>query len=106
MEEKLEELRDNLIFMFAYQEKIKYYDRLIKNEGNDKYIMSLVEHISKKQKVEVFRVSKILEPRIRKRINLLDQGDTVVHTCKTYRAVYAYLSDVMTFCETTGAIVR
>lgn len=89
--------------LFAYKKKVEYYDHLAKNEGDDKYIMSFVHHYNnhKKDKVEVFRTSKIKEPELKERIFALDQGYPIVHSCGNSEVIYSYLSEVKALSDKT-----
>ena len=97
--DKINELMLNMDLLFAYLEKVDYYDQLTKNEGTDKYIMSVATHNNNKKEVEVCRVSKIKETGLKKRIYLLDQGNPVVYSCNDYKIIYSYLSEVKVFYE-------
>lgn len=106
MEEKIMNLMVSMDLMFAYLARYDYYDQLLKNEGNDKYIISIVYSGKKEENVDVFRVSKIKEPGLRERTYLLDQGYPLVYTCDNCEHVYTYLSEVKEFSETVGDSVR
>ena len=106
MEEKFFNLLVSMELMFAYSGRYKYYDQLLKNEGNDKYIISMVFSGEKKDNVAVFRVSEINDPELKERIYLLDQGYPLVNTCDNGSYVYSYLSEVKEFSESVGDSVR
>jgi hypothetical protein len=106
MEEKNFNLLVSMELMFAYSGRYKYYDQLLKNEGSDKYIISMVFSGEKKDKVDVFRVSEINDPELKDRMFLLDQGYPLVHTCNNGSYVYSYLSEVKEFSESVGDSVR
>jgi hypothetical protein len=106
MEEKVMNLLLSMELMFAYTERYNYYDQLLKNEGNDKYIISIVFSGEKKNKADVFRVSEIKDPELKERMYLLDQGYPLVNTCDKGSYVYSYLSEVKEFSESVGDSVR
>ena len=106
MEEKIMNLKVSMDLMFAYLERYSYYDQLLKNEGNDKYIISIVYSGNKEENVDVFRVSKIKDPGLRERTYLLDQGYPLVYTCDNSEYVYSYLSEVKEFSESVEDSVR
>jgi hypothetical protein len=106
MEEKIINLKVSMDLMFAYLERYNYYDQLLKNEGNDKYIISIVYSGKKDKNVEVFRVSKIKDPGLRERTHFMDEGYPLVNTCDNGAYVYFYLSEVKEFTESVGGSVR
>ena len=106
MEEKVFNLLVSMELMFAYSGRYKYYDQLLKNEGNDKYVISIVFSGKKKNNVDVFRVSEINDPELKERMYLLDQGYPLVNTCDNFSYVYSYLSEVKEFSETVGDSVK
>jgi hypothetical protein len=110
MEEKIINLTVSLGLMLAYLEKESYYDLLLKNEGNDKYIISVVNLMTKYEIVDVFRVSEIKDPELRSRTPLLDDGYPLIHTCDYGEYVFSYLSEVKvlseTVMETVGEIFK
>ncbi len=106
MEEKIFNLLVSMELMFAYSGRYKYYDQLLKNEGNDKYIISMVFSGEKKDNVAVFRVSEINDPELKERMFLLDQGYPLVNTRDNVSYVYTYLSEVKEFSESVGDSVR
>jgi hypothetical protein len=100
MEEKIINLTVSLGLMLAYLEKEIYYDKLLKNEGNDKYIISIVNIMTEEEIVDVFRVSEIKDPELRSRTPLLDDGYPLIHTCDDGEHVFSYLSEVKLLSET------
>ncbi len=106
MEEKFFNLLVSMELMFAYLGRYKYYDQLLKNEGNDKYVISIVLSGKKKNNVDVFRVSEIKDPELKERMFLLDQGYPLVNTRENVSYVYTYLSEVKEFSESVGDSVR
>jgi len=106
MEEKIMNLLVSMELMFAYSERYNYYDQLLKNEGNDKYIISIVFSGEKKNNADVFRVSEIKDPGLKERTYLLDQGYPLVNTWENGATVYSYLSEVKEFSESVGDSVR
>jgi len=94
MKEEISNSKVSMDLMFAYLERLNYYDQLLKNEGNDKYIISIIYSGKKEKNVDVFRVSEIKDPGLKKRTYLLDQGHPVVKTCDNGVYVYYYLSEV------------
>ncbi len=106
MEEKTNDLMVSMGLMFAYLERYNYYDQLLKNEGNDKYIISVVYSRKKEENVDVFKVSEIQNPGLKERTYLLDQGYPVVYNCDKGEYVYSYLSEVKEFTESVGESVR
>ena len=99
MEEKFMNLMVSMGLMFAYLDRHVYYDQLLKNEGNDKYIISVVNLMTKDEIVDVFRVSEIKDPELRSRTFLLDEGYPLIHTCDDGDYVFIYLSEVKVFTE-------
>lgn len=106
MEEKIINLKVSMDLMFAYVERCNYYDQLLKNEGNDKYIISIVYSGKKEKNVDVFRVSKIKDLGLKERTYLLDEGYPLVNTTDDGAYVYSYLSEVKVFSESVGDSVR
>jgi len=106
MEEKIISLKVSMDLMFAYSARYNYYDQLLKNEGNDKYIISIVYSGKKEKNVDVFRVSKINDPGLRERTHLLDQGYPLVNTCDNGAYVYSYLSEAKILTESVGDLVK
>ena len=106
MEEKVFNLLVSMELMFAYSGRYKYYDQLLKNEGNDKYVISIVFSGKKKNNVDVFRVSEINDPELKERMFLLDQGYPLVNTRDNVSYVFTYLSEVKEFSESVGDSVR
>ncbi len=106
MEEKIFNLLVSMELMFAYSGRYKYYDQLLKNEGNDKYIISMVFSGEEKDNVDVFRVSEIKDPELKERMFLLAQGYPLVNTRDNVSYVYTYLSEVKEFSESVGDSVR
>lgn len=106
MDEKIMNLLVSMELMFAYLERYNYYDQLLVNEGNDKYIISIVFSEDKKNNADVFRVSEIKDSGLMKRTHLLDQGYPLVNTLEDGAAVYSYLSEVKEFSESVGDSVR
>jgi hypothetical protein len=100
MDEKIINLTVSLGLMLAYLEKEIYYDQLLKNEGNDKYIISIVNLMTKEEIVDVFRVSEIKDPELRSRTPLLDEGYPLIHTCDDREYIFIYLSEVKGLSET------
>jgi len=106
MEEKIINLKVSMDLMFAYVERRDYYDQLLRNEGNDKYVISIVYSGKKEVDADVFRVSKIKDPGLRGRTYLLDQGYPLIHTCDNVDYIYSYLSEVKEFTESVGDSLR
>jgi hypothetical protein len=106
MEEKIINLKVSMDLLFAYSAGYNGFDQLLKNEGNDKYIISLIYSGKKKQNVDVFRVSEIKDPGLRERTHHLDQGTPLVNTCDNGAFVYCYLSDAKLLTENVGDLVR
>jgi hypothetical protein len=92
--------------MFAYSGRYNYYDQLLKNEGNDKYIISIVYSGKKEENVDLLRVSEIIDPELEDRIYLLDEGYPLVNTCDNETYIFSYLSEVKVFSESVGESVR
>jgi hypothetical protein len=105
MEDKIINLIVSMDLMFAYLGKHDYYDQLLRNEGNDKYIIS-IDSKKKEENVDVFRVSEIKDPGLRKRTFLLDEGYPLVYTCDNKEYIYSYLSEVKVLTESVGNSVR
>ena len=80
------------------------YDQLLKNEWNDKYIISVVNLMTKDEIVDVFRVSEIKDPELRSLKFLLDEGYPLIHTCDDGDYVFSYLSEVKVFTESVDRI--
>lgn len=106
MEDKIMNLKISSDLMFAYLEKHKEYDQLLKNEKDDKYIISLVYSETNEENIDVFRVSEIKDPELRQRTFLLDQGYPVVHSIDNKVFIFSYLSEVKEFTESVGNSVR
>ena len=106
MEEKIMNLKVSMDLMFAYLERYDYYDQLLKNDGNDKYIISIIYSGKKEENVDVFRVSEIKDPELQDRIYLLDEGYPLVNTCDNETYIFSYLSEVKVFSESVGESVR
>jgi hypothetical protein len=104
MEEKIMNLTVSMGLMFAYLDKHVYYDQLLKNEGNDKYIISVFNLMTKDEIVEVFRVSEIKDPELRSRTSFLDDGYPLIHTCDDGDYVFSYLSEVKLLTENVGEL--
>jgi hypothetical protein len=94
------------LMMFAYNEKNKHYSQLVKNEGEDKYILCIDHNYNQKQKVEVFRLSEIKDPELRKRTYLLDQGHLVWCYSGNSLSIYFYLSETKRLIDDIGIQVR
>jgi hypothetical protein len=92
--------------MFTYLERYKYYDQLLKNEGNDKYIISVVHLGTKEEKIDVFRISEIKDPELRTRTYLLDQGYPLLKTVDDGVYIFNYLSEIKLLTESIGESVR
>lgn len=94
------------MLMFAFKERSKYYSQLIKNEGDDKYILFIDNNHDQKQIVKVFRVSEIKDLELMKRTYLLDQGYPVWCYGNNSLSIYFYLSEVKRSIENIGIHVR
>ena len=105
MEEKVMNLMVSMGLMFAYLDRHVYYDQLLKNEGNDKYIISVVNLMTKDEIVDVFRVSEIKDPELMSRTFLLDEGYPLIHACDDGEYVFSYLSEVKVLSETVTETV-
>jgi hypothetical protein len=106
MEEKTFNLLVSMDLMFTYLGRYKYYDQLLKNEGNDKYIISIVYLGTKKENVDVFMVSDIKDPELRTKTYLLDQGYPVLKTCDDGVYIFNFLSEIKLLTENVGVSVR
>lgn len=106
MEEKIMNLKVSMDLMFAYLERYNYYDQLLKKEGNDKYIISIVFSGEKTNNANVFRVSEIKDPELQDRVYLLDEGYPLVNTCDNETYIFSYLSEVKVFSESVGESVK
>jgi hypothetical protein len=106
MEEKINNLMVSMDLMFTYLGRYKYYDQLLKNEGNDKYIISVVHLGTKKEKIDVFRISEIKDPELKTRTYLLDQGYPVLKTVDDGVYIFNYLSEIKLLTENVGVSVR
>ena len=78
--------------MFTYMGRPGYYDQLLKNEGKDRYLISIVFTIDRKKNVDVFRISEIIEPELRDRIFLIDDDHPLVYTHNKDVHILSYLS--------------
>jgi hypothetical protein len=106
MEEKIINLKVSMDLMFAYSARYNFYDQLLKNERNDKFIISIIYSGKKEKNVDVFRVSEIKDPGLRERTHLLDQGTLLVNTCNNGASIYSYLSEAKVLTESVGVLVR
>lgn len=88
--------------MFTYMERPDYYDQLLKNEGNDRYILSIVYTLDRKKNDFVFRVSEIIDPELRERIYLIDDDHPLVYTLENDVYILSYLSDAKALAKNVG----
>jgi hypothetical protein len=106
MKEKIMNLKVSMDLMFAYLDKYDYYDQLLKNDRNDKYIISIVYSGKKEENVDVFRLLEIKDPELQDRVSLLDEGYPLVNTCDNETYIFSYLSEVKVLTESVGESVK
>lgn len=99
MEEKNLNFRSCMDLAFTYMGKPDYYDNLLKNEENDKYIIRIVLTLDRKMIVDEFRISEILDRQLLDRIYLIDDDHPLVYTYDSAVYILGYLSEAKALFE-------
>lgn len=99
MEGKNLNFRSCMDLMLTYMGRHDYYDQLLKNEGKDRYIISIAFTFDRKKNVDVFRVSEIMDPELLDRIFLIDDDHPLVYTFENDVYIISYLSEAKALFE-------